>query len=102
MQDLGRAHVSDKQMHDVMDLACAEKGLRGTCQTHCPNVWKPDLRPCVLPPQYMEKLDSICYLVNAVSQTEVVRAQLKAPAKSQNGMPSRPVVGTAVRRDAKH
>jgi len=47
--------------------------------------------------QYVEKLDSICYLVNAVEQAEVVRSQLSAPARSQKGMPARPVVGTAVR-----
>ncbi|GAX81528.1 hypothetical protein CEUSTIGMA_g8956.t1 [Chlamydomonas eustigma] len=48
------------------------------------------------PEQYVEKLDSICYLLNAINQAEVVRATLKQPAKSVNGMPSRPVVGTAI------
>lgn len=46
--------------------------------------------------EYMEKLDSIAYLLNTADQAHVVRTFLSAPAKSQNGMPSRPVVGTAV------
>eukprot|EP00195_Chlamydomonas_chlamydogama_P015878 CAMPEP_0202911572 /NCGR_PEP_ID=MMETSP1392-20130828/55338_1 /ASSEMBLY_ACC=CAM_ASM_000868 /TAXON_ID=225041 /ORGANISM="Chlamydomonas chlamydogama, Strain SAG 11-48b" /LENGTH=289 /DNA_ID=CAMNT_0049602127 /DNA_START=104 /DNA_END=970 /DNA_ORIENTATION=- len=46
--------------------------------------------------QYIEKLDSICYVVNALEQAEVVRSFLKTPAKSQKGLPPRPVVGTAI------
>lgn len=46
--------------------------------------------------QYMEKIDSIAYLVNVLGQTEKVRSFLAAPAKSQKGLPPRPVVGTAV------
>lgn len=44
----------------------------------------------------MEKLDSVAYLLNALGQAELVRSTLKLPPKSQHGMPSRPVVGTAV------
>jgi hypothetical protein len=44
----------------------------------------------------MEKLDSIAYLLNAVQQADAIRAQLSGRPKSQNGMPARPVVGTAV------
>jgi hypothetical protein len=46
--------------------------------------------------QYMEKLDGVATLVNLLGQTDKVRAFLKAPAKSQKGLPARPVVGTAV------
>ncbi|GBF93357.1 hypothetical protein Rsub_06395 [Raphidocelis subcapitata] len=46
--------------------------------------------------QYDEKVDSIAALVNALGQTDKVRAFLSAPAKGKNGLPSRPVVGTAV------
>ena len=46
--------------------------------------------------QYEEKLASTAALVNALGQTALVRAFLSAPARSQKGMPARPVVGTAV------
>eukprot|EP00798_Chlamydomonas_sp_ICE-L_P002224 gene2224-33786_t len=46
--------------------------------------------------QYMEKLDSIAYLLNAVDQADSVRSQLSGPARSSNGMPARPVPGTAI------
>ncbi|KXZ57019.1 hypothetical protein GPECTOR_1g920 [Gonium pectorale] len=45
---------------------------------------------------YMDKLDGVAYLVGALGQTDKVRAFLKAPARSQKGMPPRPVVGTAI------
>ncbi|KAG1654504.1 hypothetical protein FOA52_006737 [Chlamydomonas sp. UWO 241] len=46
--------------------------------------------------QYEEKLDSIAYLLNAVKQADAIRTQLSGPARSQNGMPRRPVTGTAI------
>ncbi|PNW85680.1 hypothetical protein CHLRE_03g197850v5 [Chlamydomonas reinhardtii] len=46
--------------------------------------------------QYMEKLDGVAYLVGALGQTDKVRAFLKEPARSQKGLPARPVVGTAI------
>ncbi|GIL92528.1 hypothetical protein Vretifemale_20045 [Volvox reticuliferus] len=46
--------------------------------------------------QYMEKLDGVAYLVGALGQTDKVRAFLKEPARSQKGLPPRPVVGTAI------
>jgi hypothetical protein len=46
--------------------------------------------------QYMEKLDAVATMVNVLGQTDKVRSFLSAPAKSQNGMPRRPVVGTAI------
>uniref|UniRef100_A0A383VWH4 Uncharacterized protein n=1 Tax=Tetradesmus obliquus TaxID=3088 RepID=A0A383VWH4_TETOB len=46
--------------------------------------------------QYTEKLDGIAAMVNVLGQTDKVRAFLKAPAKSQKGLPRRPVVGTAI------
>eukprot|EP00775_Hariotina_reticulata_P001439 gene1439-1780_t len=48
------------------------------------------------PQQYMDKLDGVAALVNALGQTNKVRAFLQAPAKSQKGLPRRPVVGTAI------
>ena len=48
------------------------------------------------PEQYIEKLANTAALVNALGQTRLVRAFLAAPARSQKGMPARPVVGTAV------
>jgi len=45
---------------------------------------------------YMEKLDSVAYLVNVLGQTTKVRAFLRAPAKAERGLPKRPVVGCAV------
>ncbi|KAL6746600.1 hypothetical protein V8C86DRAFT_1820329 [Haematococcus lacustris] len=46
--------------------------------------------------QYMEKMDSVAYLVNVLDQTQLVRAFLQKPAKSEKGLPKRPVVGTAI------
>ncbi|GFR40741.1 hypothetical protein Agub_g1351, partial [Astrephomene gubernaculifera] len=46
--------------------------------------------------QYMEKLDGVAYLLGALGQTNVVRAFLREKARSQKGLPARPVVGTAV------
>jgi hypothetical protein len=46
--------------------------------------------------QYADKLDSTAALVNALGQTALVRGFLRAPARSQKGMPARPVVGTAI------
>ncbi|KAG2433568.1 hypothetical protein HYH02_012685 [Chlamydomonas schloesseri] len=46
--------------------------------------------------QYMEKLDGVVYLIGALGQTDKVRAFLKEPARSQKGLPARPVVGTAI------
>lgn len=46
--------------------------------------------------QYMEKLDGISYLLTALGQSEHVRATLKERARSQKGLPPRPVVGTAI------
>ena len=48
------------------------------------------------PEQYDEKLEGVAALVNALGQTAKVRAFLQAPAKSQRGLPRRPVVGTAI------
>ncbi|KAF8064549.1 hypothetical protein HT031_003349 [Scenedesmus sp. PABB004] len=48
------------------------------------------------PSQYAEKLEGVAALCNALGQTDKVRAFLSAPAKSQNGLPRRPVVGTAI------
>jgi hypothetical protein len=35
-------------------------------------------------------------MVNVLGQTDKVREFLRQPARSQNGMPPRPVVGTAI------
>ncbi len=53
----------------------------------------PPFHPC---PQYMDKLDGVAYLIGALGQTDRVRAFLKERARSQKGLPPRPVVGTAV------
>ena len=45
---------------------------------------------------YMDKMDGICMLLNIWSKQGDVRTFLQAPAKSKNGMPGRPIVGTAV------
>ncbi len=44
----------------------------------------------------MDKLGGIASLLNTWGQAETVRASLSSRPRSQNGMPSRPVVGTAV------
>ncbi|KAF6258579.1 hypothetical protein COO60DRAFT_1518042 [Scenedesmus sp. NREL 46B-D3] len=46
--------------------------------------------------QYTEKLEGVAAMVNVLGQTDKVRAFLNAPAKSQKGLPRRPVVGTAI------
>lgn len=46
--------------------------------------------------QYSEKLDSIAYLVNVLGQTDKVRGFLRQRARSEKGLPRRPVVGTAI------
>ncbi|PNH04303.1 hypothetical protein TSOC_009553, partial [Tetrabaena socialis] len=46
--------------------------------------------------QYMEKMEGAAYLVGALGQTDKVRAFLQEPARSQKGLPPRPVVGTAI------
>lgn len=46
--------------------------------------------------QYMDKLDGVAYLIGALGQTDRVRAFLKERARSQKGLPPRPVVGTAI------
>lgn len=46
--------------------------------------------------EYMDKLDGISMLLNIWSKQGDVRLFLKAPAKSKNGMPPRPIVGHAV------
>lgn len=48
------------------------------------------------PEQYEEKLDGVAQLVNILGQTDKVRAFMSSPAKSQKGLPRRPVVGTAI------
>jgi hypothetical protein len=48
------------------------------------------------PEQYEEKTDSIAYMVNVLGQTQRVRTVLSAKARSEKGLPKRPVVGTAV------
>ncbi|KAG2498067.1 hypothetical protein HYH03_003827 [Edaphochlamys debaryana] len=46
--------------------------------------------------QYMDKLDSVAFLVGALGQADKVRAFLKERAKSHNGLPPRPVMGSAI------
>ncbi|CAG9466586.1 unnamed protein product [Pedinophyceae sp. YPF-701] len=46
--------------------------------------------------RFMEKMDSIATLLNALEQQGHVRAVLQEEAKPRSGMPARPVVGTAV------
>jgi len=46
--------------------------------------------------QYMDKIESIAYMLNVLGQTLKVREFLGAPAKSQKGLPRRPVMGTAI------
>lgn len=46
--------------------------------------------------QYMDKVDSVAYMVNVLGQTARVREFLSSRARSERGLPRRPVVGTAV------
>ncbi|CAL5225683.1 g8546 [Coccomyxa viridis] len=46
--------------------------------------------------EYMDKLDTIAYYLRAFNQDQVVMDFLRLPAKSQRGLPARPVVGCAV------
>lgn len=46
--------------------------------------------------QYMEKLDGVAAMLDILQRSEKVRSFLQAPARSQNGLPRRPVVGTAI------
>lgn len=46
--------------------------------------------------EYMDKADGICILLNAWGKQGQVRAFLKQKPKAKNGMPPRPIVGTAV------
>eukprot|EP00200_Dunaliella_tertiolecta_P002289 CAMPEP_0202352704 /NCGR_PEP_ID=MMETSP1126-20121109/8784_1 /ASSEMBLY_ACC=CAM_ASM_000457 /TAXON_ID=3047 /ORGANISM="Dunaliella tertiolecta, Strain CCMP1320" /LENGTH=312 /DNA_ID=CAMNT_0048944957 /DNA_START=140 /DNA_END=1078 /DNA_ORIENTATION=- len=46
--------------------------------------------------QYIDKVDSVAYMVNVLGQTEKVRGFLSTSARSERGLPRRPVVGTAI------
>jgi hypothetical protein len=46
--------------------------------------------------QYLDKLDGIAMLMNVWNRQTQVRTFFKEPAKPKNGMPARPIVGTAV------
>lgn len=48
------------------------------------------------PAEYLDKLDGICVLLNAWNRQEQVRSFLRQKPKARNGMPPRPIVGTAV------
>jgi len=45
---------------------------------------------------YMEKLEGVCLMLDMLGETARVRTFLGEPARARNGMPARPVVGTAV------
>lgn len=47
--------------------------------------------------QYIDKVDSVAYMVNVLGQTARVRDFLSQTARSERGLPRRPIVGTAVR-----
>lgn len=64
------------------------------CAAATPRVFA---RPTSHHRRYLDKVDSVAYMVNVLGQTERVRSFLIAPARSDRGLPRRPVVGTAVR-----
>ena len=46
--------------------------------------------------EYMDKLGTIAEFVNAAGEQGKVRKEMQGPLKGKNGMPRRPVVGTAI------
>jgi hypothetical protein len=45
---------------------------------------------------YLDKIDGICIFLNAWNRQKEVRAFFNEKPKAKNGMPPRPIVGTAV------
>ena len=46
--------------------------------------------------EYLDKLSAVAAFINAADEQGKVRKELAGPMKGKNGMPRRPVVGTAV------